>query len=308
MRKTLFLLLSFIIPCFLHGQEVEFTSFEKLELPGESGYFHPLLSPSGQMMALTSSNRQGLFVYNFESGKLQTISDAAGAGSKVVFAPDESKLYFTEESYVQNRRRSSLMVFNFGSGQKNKIENQQQINETELNWWKQWQAFLRTESFMNLSPSIEALKDGHYNYPYVVSKGNRIIYRNGLSDNPIQPFDTGNYLWASLSPDGTKIVGVSTGKGAFVCDSDGSNAKRLGDLESPVWLNNDFIAGMVTEDDGHVITNASLRVICIHDKSVYEPADTSLKIMHPSVCRENNRIAAHTDDGEIVLFKYRVSD
>jgi len=308
MRKTLFLLLSFIIPSFLHGQEVEFTSFEKLDLPGESGYFHPLLSPSGQMMALTSSNRQGLFVYNFDSGKLQTISDATGAGSEVVFAPDESKLYFTEDEYVQNRRRSSLMVFDFVSGHKGRIENQHQINEAELNWWKKWQAFLRTESFLNLSPYIEALKEGHYNYPYVISKGNRIIYKDGVSDNPIQPFNSGNYLWASLSPDETKIVAVSTGKGAFVCDSDGSNVKPLGDLESPAWLNNDFIAGMVTEDDGHVITDASLRVINIHDKTVYEPADTSIEIMHPSVCRENNRIAAHTDDGEIVLFKYRVSD
>lgn len=308
MKRSLFFIVAIILTSLSWGQDIEFLSTEKLSMPDGKDYFHPTLSPSGDKLALTSSNQQGLSVYDFTSNSLKYISDQAGAGAKVVFSPDEEKVYFTEDVYVQNRRQSTLMQYHFGSGEKSEVSEEPKEELEPMTWWSRLLAWWDDELVnQEEALNIDAIKDGYYEYPYVLSKGRNIIYKDVDKKRSLQPIDNANYLWGSLSPDGENIIAVAIGKGAFVCNTDGSGVTQIGNIESPVWLNNSAVIGMITQDDGHVVTSASLRAINIHNKNIYSP-DESLNLMHPSVSLQKKMIAAHTDDGQIILLKYRVSD
>lgn len=307
MKKNLLLFIFILVVASGSAQQVEFLSSEKLDLPEKGqGYFFPLLSPSGQLMALTSSNQQGLLVYDFDKKKLQTVSEKAGAGRKVVFSPDEEKIYFTEDSYVQNRRKSTLMVYDFQTAGKEEVTATQISQNKELSWWEQMLAWWYDETDDKEDLHIDALKDGHYSFPYVLSKGDKLIFKEDNTEKELNPFPSANYLWASLSPDNQSIVSVATGTGTFVCDTNGEHVMEIGNVEAPAWLNDDIVIGMVTEDDGHVITNSFLRAININDKSTYDHNINSSAVMHPSVAGVKQIVAAHTTDGQIVLINYRI--
>lgn len=52
-----------------------------------------------------------------------------------------------------------------------------------------------------------------------------------------------SYFWVSLSPDTKHIAYYVARKGAFVCDLNGKNVKRLGWMSAPTWMDNDMVAG-----------------------------------------------------------------
>lgn len=308
MKINVFLIIGLLWSFLVGAQNVEFSSVEKLDLPGDQGFFNPVLGPSGEKIALTSSNQQGLAVYHFSDGRFQSISDEAGAGQNVVFSPDGTSVFFTEDVYVQNRRQSSLMVYDFSSEKKSEVKEDEMPELKPLGWWD------RLLAWWNDSPpgkekqlNVDALKEGHYDFPYVLSKGRKLVFKDVDGEREIQPLGSVNYLWGTLSPDGEKISAVAISKGGFVCDIEGKGVQEIGEIEAPVWLTDDVIIGMVTRDDGHVILDASLKIIHLDDGRGYIPED-SPAVMQPSVSRENNLIAAHTDEGEIVLIEYRIHD
>jgi len=60
-----------------------------------------------------------------------------------------------------------------------------------------------------------------------------------------------NYLWASVSPDGQRIVYFAIEHNrVYVTNIDGSNPISLGEMRAPVWMGNDWVIGMLDEDDG----------------------------------------------------------
>lgn len=308
MKIKLFFIIGLLGSFLASAQNVEFSSLEKLDLPEGQGFFNPVLSPSGEKVALTSSNQQGLAVYHLSNGRFQTISEEAGAGRNVVFSPHGTRVYFTEDVYVENRRQSTLMVYDFSSEKKSEVKENELTELKPYSWWD------RLVAWWNESPAgqekqlnIQALKDGHYDYPYVLSKGRKLIFKDVGGEREIQPLGSVNYLWGGLSPNGEKISAVAISKGAFVCDVAGNGVQEIGEIEAPVWLSNDVIIGMITTDDGHVIQDASLKIIHVDNGSGYTP-DNSLELMHPSVSRNKNLIAAHSNDGEIVLIEYRIRD
>lgn len=52
-----------------------------------------------------------------------------------------------------------------------------------------------------------------------------------------------SYFWVSLSPDNRHIAYYVAYQGAYVCDLNGKNVKRLGWMIEPTWLDNDMVAG-----------------------------------------------------------------
>lgn len=66
------------------------------------------------------------------------------------------------------------------------------------------------------------------------------------------------YLWASLSPDGTKVMFVAAGHGIVIIDLEGNIIAEPGKYEAPVWFGNDHIIVQNTTDDGHQFTSSQI--------------------------------------------------
>ena len=65
--------------------------------------------------------------------------------------------------------------------------------------------------------------------------------------------DQFSYMWASLSPDGTKVLYYQAAHGTYVCNLDGSNARKVGKMRAPVWYDDNTVVGMMDLDDGEFI-------------------------------------------------------
>ncbi|MFO8000384.1 MAG: hypothetical protein R6U46_04010 [Marinilabilia sp.] len=304
MRTMLFFTLFFIHFASVAGQQIDLLSVDTLDIADDKSWFHPRFSHTGELIALTESNQQGLAVYDMADGQLNHISSEPGAGSKVVFSPDERMVFFTERSYEKSGQRSVLMFYDLPAGVKGYVMEGALFPLMGRSGWRGSLLTWRHARNTLENSDINALMDGYFQYPYVVSDGEAIIYKDRDGKKTLKPFGEDRYLWASLAPGEDQIVAVSGNHGAFVCDVQGANIKEIGLLEAPVWLSDDWIIGMVTEDDGHFITGSFLRAVNVEENNSFRPEVPGDKVMHPSVATGKNLIACHTDGGEILVMKF----
>ena len=76
-----------------------------------------------------------------------------------------------------------------------------------------------------------------------------------------------NYIWASLSPDKTKILYYVSEMGCYVCDINGNNSRFIGwDCRAPQWYNNEIIISMNDQDDGHFTTTSAIMAYTLDGK------------------------------------------
>jgi len=139
----------------------------------------------------------------------------------------------------------------------------------------------------------------------VIEDRKLVLYRNG-EPKVLIPYPDESYIWPSVSPDGRFILAYAMGKGAFVCDQEGNLLKELGNIEAPVWAADGWVAGMVTRDDGHRITESA---IVLADVSSGERAIVSpqgIIAMNPSVAPGKGVMVFHTDDGAIYRLTFRM--
>ena len=114
---------------------------------------------------------------------------------------------------------------------------------------------------------VEA-KGTEQNLPHVLFAGkdtchyDKIRIVSGDKSLEISPVtEAHSYLWASLSPDGSKILFYAGGVGAFVCDLQGNIIGSYGRCSSPAWCGNNHIVVCRETSDGHQYESASLEIV-----------------------------------------------
>ena len=69
------------------------------------------------------------------------------------------------------------------------------------------------------------------------------------------------YIWASLSPDASKVLFCCSGNGAYVCNIDGTGLISLGNYRAPKWMTGDKVVAMDCHDNGEVFTSSEIVVL-----------------------------------------------
>ena len=247
MRKLLFALtLGFSMSAM--GQVLTVTSIEKVNLPEQASV--AAISPQGDYLLLTSATNQGLTKFDLTSGQTTTLSTAASAGHNVKISPDGQTVVFREGSFnSKHLRMSSLKSVNLSTG-----ASQVLVKPTR-----------DLQGYAVDATSVGAVNKGKFskkavgaakaqNLPVLsIDKGRLMITVNGKTRD-ISPNGTQfSYMWASLSPDGTKVLYYQAAHGAYVCDLDGGNVRKVGKMRAPVWYDDNTIVGMMDLDDGEFI-------------------------------------------------------
>ncbi len=134
-----------------------------------------------------------------------------------------------------------------------------------------------------------------------INYGHLDITVNGKTTT-IDPQGRGSYIWPSISPDGKKVVYWCVGAGCFVCNLDGSNVQRVGELRAAVWAGNNRLVGM-DEVEGYAqqVTASSLRVYDLSTGVSQTITDSSVKAQYPSASADGSRIAFTTPEGELYM-------
>jgi Tol biopolymer transport system component len=292
MRKLLFVLaLGFSMSAM--GQVLNVTSIDKVNLPDKAAV--AAISPQGDYLLLTSATNQGLNKLDLTSGQTQTLSNAPSAGHNVKISPDGQTVVYREGSFNNKHlRMSTLKSVNLATG-----ASQVLVKPTR-----------NLQGYAVDATSVGAVNKGKYSNKAIgtakaqklpvlsINKGQLMITVNGktrqLSPNGTQF----SYMWASLSPDGTKVLFYQAAHGTYVCNLDGTDVRKVGKMRAPVWYDDNTIVGMMDLDDGEFIY-ASTIVAATLDGTMQTLTDDSVIAMYPHAAA--GKIAFSTPAGEAYI-------
>jgi hypothetical protein len=135
------------------------------------------------------------------------------------------------------------------------------------------------------------------------------ITRPGSGTVSLAPLGDYFYVWASLSPDGEKLLFTAAGKGSYISDLEGNIISELGALNDPTWINNQWVLGMDDRDDGHQVETSD--VISVHVSSGLRKnltAGSQVIAMYPRASRAANRVAFRNPQGELFTMKINIKE
>jgi WD40 repeat protein len=283
MRKILFAMaLGFSMSAM--GQVLQVTSINKVNLPEKAAV--AAISPQGDYLLLTSATNQGLTKFDLTTGQSQQLTSALSAGHNVKISPDGQTIVYRESSFNDKHLRlSSLKSMNLGTG----------VVQELVKPTRDLQGYAVDATSAGIvnkgkfsKKAIGAAKA--QNLPVLsINKGQLMITVGGKT-RQLSPNGTKfSYLWPSLSPDGTKVLYYLAAHGTYVCELDGSNVRKVGQMRAPIWYDNNTIVGMMDKDDGEYIY-ASTIVAATLDGTAQTLTDDATIAMYP-----------HAADGKIVF-------
>ncbi len=143
---------------------------------------------------------------------------------------------------------------------------------------------------------------------YVTNENLKLVLYNNGTRTELYPHGTDvNYIWSSLSPDGTKIL-FNTRKGTAVCDLQGKELVNFGNYNSPVWYGDDYVVAALEENDGHIFTGGAVVILSLDGQLRQILTDKAEVGMDPSVSYETGQIAYHDFDGNIHLMQINLAE
>ena len=293
MMRKLLLALALGFSMSAMGQVLNVTSIEKVNLPEQAAV--AAISPQGDYLLLTSATNQGLTKYDLASHQTQVLSTAPSAGHNVKISPDGQTVVFREGSFNDKHLRlSSLKSVNLTTG-----ESLELVKPTR-----------DLQGYAVDATTAGAVNKGKYSKKAIgtakaqkvpvlsIDKGKLMITINGKTRNLSPNGNQFSYLWPSLSPDGTKVLYYLAAHGAYVCDLDGSNVRKVGQMRAPVWYDDNTIVGMMDKDDGEFIY-ASTIVATTLDGATQTLTDDATIAMYPHAAA--GKIAFSTPAGEAYI-------
>ena len=293
MRKLLFFALTLGFSLCAAAQVLQVTSIEKVNLPEQAAV--AAISPQGDYLLLTSATNQGLTKLDLATGQTQVLSNAPSAGHNVKISPDGQTVLFREGSFNDKHLRlSALKSVNLATGKSDLLVKPtrdlqgygiDKVSAGAVNKGKFTKKAIGTAKAQNL-PVLS------------INKGQLMITINGKTRN-LSPNGTGfSYLWPSLSPDGTKVLYYQAAHGAYVCDLDGGNVRKVGRMRAPVWYDDNTVVGMMDLDDGEFIYASTIVAATLDGTTQTLTGDDTIA-MYPHAA--DGKIAFSTPAGEAYI-------
>ena len=304
MRKIL--VISFLAGSMCaYGNIFTTVSVEKLPMEQEEGVRMAGISPQGDYILTTTDNNKGLSKVSLATGQSQFLTDAVGAGIGPVVSADGKQVLYRDVRYTEDHlRKTSLRLIS--------VENLSEKLMQEPTRCVKPYGFRQNTAFVIKEDSEE--KPVQRKIENVAEKETKsvVVYLEDLQLRlnidgkviPLTPNGTDvNYIWPSVSPDGTKILYYVSGQGAYVCDLDGSNVHFIShDCRAPQWYDNQIVVGMDDADNGETVISSRIVAYTLEGDS-QALTDGSSMTMYPFCSSKAGLVACSTNDGEVCLIR-----
>lgn len=258
---------------------------------------NPVINPEGDKILYSTEDFRGLNLLDLSNLKTTEISTSDAAGYNAVFAKD-GNVYFANSEMRDHLRYKNLMSYNCNSGLSKELVpmSRKSLKFNARNGKIRYKAGAK-EAVM---PKDEVLA--------FVENDQIRIEKNGKVSviDPVE--DAITYQWVTLSPEGDKILFTEPYKGVFTCNLDGSDLKRFGRGDNPMWLDNDFIVVTKSKDDGHFILEARLYTVNLNTRAAIALTDSDEIISASSVSAAAKKIAYTTESGKLMIVEYEIAE
>lgn len=256
------------------------------------------ISPQGDYLLLSTDTKQGLLKWDLATSGVSTITTDAVAASDVHISKDGSQVVYGEVSYKGKRRYEAVKAVDLKSNKKQTL-----VKQTR-----------NLQGFAIENDAVATVTDGNVKMHAIKKGASKDMSRPVLSHHHLKLYITRNgmtsqfapngaderYIWASLSPDGNRVLYYVSGHGAFVSDLDGNNVINMGNLTAPKWWDDNTIVGMSETDDEYSIVASSIVARTLNGQEQVLTGNEFIAT-YPLPCHESGKIAFSTPDGKIYL-------
>lgn len=275
MKKTLLSLLSVSVVAAASAMTVS----QPVKVNTGGAAHNLTLSPDGATMLFSTDDHTGLKMLKLGTADIITIDEAAGAGFCPVFSTDGKEIIYQTAAQIDGLLNRDIRSYSISNGKS-----------------KQLAAMSRNDIDLN---KISGTAD------YVLAGINNIVVcENGVT-RTIDPIaDAHSYLWASVSPDGSRLVFVEPFQGVFVSDLNGDNLVKIASKGAfPSWASNNLVTFVLSHDDGYVILDSTLRIHDISTGITLDLTDADVKVGEAAAA--NGNVVYSTLEGEVFLFNVK---
>lgn len=297
--KKIMIALSLVTAMAGQAQIMNVTSIEPLNVNQEDkGVQAVAISPQGDYLLLSTDTKQGLVKWDFATQASTTVTNGEVAVSDLSISGDGQQIVYSEVSYKDKRRYNAVKSIDLTSGKKQtlvKARRHQQGVTVENG---------TAATVTDGKVKLHALKKGAAQTMErpVLSHHHLKLYitRNGETTMLAPNGPDEHYIWASLSPDGTRVLYYVSGYGTFVCNVDGSNVIAMGDLTAPKWWDDNTIVGTNEVDNEYDIIASSIVARTLDGQEQVLTGD-DVVATYPLPSSQSGKIAFSTPDGKIYL-------
>ena len=297
--KNVFLTLALCVSLSGMAQLVNVGSIEKVNIPTNEVNKIAAISPAGDYVLITTDYNKGLTKFDLNTGESTLVTNAEGAGFDAKISQDGQSIVYREKS-VNNKhlRLTALKSKDLTTGESKQIvKASRNLNGAAIQG-KTAIAINKGKMEKKALGSDKAKVEMPVVY---VNQNHQLFVNNNGKTKQLAPL--GNqcrYIWPSVSPDGTKALFFVSGKGAYVCNIDGSGVQSLGIVRAPKWYGNNLIVGMNDQDNGEVYTSSEIVVVDLQgNRQVL--TDSNVIAMCPQPSADGSKIAFSTPTGEAYI-------
>ena len=281
MRQTI-LALS-LLPALASAQVFQHVSVEQFSASDGQELQMAGLSRNGRYAFTTSPTRCGLVRIDLDNRERQVITNDLGAGINPIISPDGKTVRHSIDTFDENHIRHTEWKTVAPAPPRGE---QQSLDSST------------PRSVAPSSPSGEPAREVSINtslrIELTIDGMTRTLAPNGDDEET-------NYLWASLSPDGTRILYFVSDEGAYVCNLDGEDLQFIAyDCQAPQWYDDQTIVGMRTRDDGEFIRESYLVAYTLQGDR-QQLSQPSQMLMYPFCAAEAGRIVSANPKGELFI-------
>lgn len=282
------------------AQLVEVESACRVALPEGMIAAIPTISPDGSYVVISDAGSDALRRVMVADGSISTVT-LNGSGHDVAISEDGNNIVFRQSTYDRNHlRHTALKSVSLADGSERELVSPSRRlnagvalagrNVTAVENGK-----VKARNLDGARAEKSALVSISYGHLEYTADGRTVT---------LDPQGRGSYLWPALSPDGTKVVYYLAGRGCFVCNVDGTNARPMGMLRAAKWLDNNTIVGMNDVDDGEIVTSSSLIAADLNGtRQVLTPEEAMA--MYPSISADGKHIAYVNAEGELFILNLK---
>ncbi len=276
------------------AQLVEIQSIDKIDLPEDVSVNQATISPDGSFVVFSQNTKGGLHKMDLASKEINMIS-ANGNSFDLKIAADGT-VVFRESRTAENKLRyTSLKAVDARGVETTLVAPTRDLNGFAVNG-------TNVMTVDNNKVEAKSLNGGAAVQMPVASirYGQLCIDGEVISPNGQEG---ASYLWASISPNGTKVCYYLVTKGCYVANIDGSNPVYIGQLRAAKWLDDLTVVGMNDLDDGSVVTSSKLIAASIDGQVKQELTVDESMAMFPST--NGKRIAYSTPMGDLFIINLK---
>ena len=279
---------------FSYAQLVEIQSIEKIALPEGVSVDKATLSPDGSFVVFSQNTKGGLHKMNINSREIAMISQNGNSFDLKI--ADDGTVVFRESKTAENKLRyTSLKAVSPRGVETTLVAPTRNLNGFAVSGTNVMTVDNNVCAAKSLNGGVAVqMPVASIRYGQLCIDG-KVISPNGT--------DGASYLWASISPNGTKVCYYYVSGGCYVANIDGSNPVYVGNIRAAKWLNDLTVVGMHDIDNGEVVTSSKLIAASIDGKVKQELTTDESMAMYPST--NGKGIAYSTPAGELFIINLK---